>query len=72
MDAVAAGRGFTVTRSGHQFGELIPLRRRQRFVPKAEFVAMSRHAPIIDLAAFRTDQDAAFDGYEDDPYGRQT
>lgn len=70
MDAVAHGRGFTVTRNGHRIGELIPLRRRRRFVPKSEFVAMSRHAPIIDLAAFRADQDGAFDGYEDDPYER--
>jgi prevent-host-death family protein len=67
MDAVAHGHGFTVTRNGHRIGELIPLRRRRRFVPKAEFVAMSRHAPVIDLAAFRADQDA---GYEDDPYER--
>jgi prevent-host-death family protein len=32
MDAVESGRSFTVTRDGHEIGELIPLRRRRRFV----------------------------------------
>ena len=70
MDAVAQGHGFTVTRNGHRIGELIPLRRRRRFVPRTEFATMSRHAPVIDLAAFRADQDAAFDVAVDDPYER--
>lgn len=70
MDAVAQGHGFTVTRNGHRIGELIPLRRHRRFVPRAEFVAMSQRAPAVDLAAFRADQDAALDGYLDDPYER--
>lgn len=42
-------------------GELIPLRRRRRFVPQQEFIAMSRNAPAVDLDAFRADQDAALD-----------
>ncbi len=61
MDAVEHGQSFTVTRDGHRIGELIPLRRRRTFVPKQEFVAMSRNAPAIDLAAFRADQGAALD-----------
>jgi prevent-host-death family protein len=70
MDAVEHGQAFTVTRDGHQIGELIPLRRRRRFVPRMEFAAMSRVAPAIDLEAFRADQDAAADHDASDPYAR--
>ena len=58
MDAVEHGHSFTVTRDGHQIGELIPLRRRA-FVPRQEFATMSRNAPDGCLDAFRADQDAA-------------
>ncbi|MFF6992635.1 type II toxin-antitoxin system Phd/YefM family antitoxin [Streptomyces sp. NPDC010273] len=58
MDAVQSGRSFTVTRDGHRIGELIPLRRRRRFVPREEFAAMSRTAPGLCPDAFRADQDA--------------
>jgi prevent-host-death family protein len=61
MDAVEGGQAFTVTRDGREIGELIPTRRRRRFVPRGEFAAISRNAPTIDLAAFRADQDAAAD-----------
>jgi antitoxin (DNA-binding transcriptional repressor) of toxin-antitoxin stability system len=61
MDAVERGESFTVTRDGHQIGELIPLQRRRRFIPRAEFAALSRNAPAIDVDAFRADQDAALD-----------
>ncbi|MFG1621095.1 type II toxin-antitoxin system Phd/YefM family antitoxin [Kribbella sp. NPDC049227] len=37
MDAVEGGQVFVVTRDGHRIGELLPLRRRRRFVPRAEF-----------------------------------
>lgn len=70
MDAVQGGQAFTVTRDGHRVGELIPLRRRRRFVPRAEFVAMSRTAPDISLDAFRDDQDAVVEQELDDPYAR--
>ena len=33
MDAVEGGQAFTVTRDGREIGELIPIRRRRRFVP---------------------------------------
>jgi antitoxin (DNA-binding transcriptional repressor) of toxin-antitoxin stability system len=59
MDAVERGASFTVTRDGHRIGELIPLRRKRRFVSREEFAAMSRNAPSIEIAAFRSDQDAA-------------
>jgi prevent-host-death family protein len=70
MDAVERGQAFTVTRDGHQIGELIPLRRRRRFVTREEFAAMSRSAPSIDLEAFRADQEAALDHRATDPYER--
>jgi antitoxin (DNA-binding transcriptional repressor) of toxin-antitoxin stability system len=70
MDAVEAGQSFTLTRDGHGIGGLIPLRRRRRFVPRAEFAAMSRSAPDISLEAFRADQDATAAQKIDDPYTR--
>ncbi|GAA0602834.1 prevent-host-death protein [Kribbella sandramycini] len=70
MDAVQGGQSFTVTRDGHRIGELIPLRRRRRFVPREEFAAMSRTAPTISLEAFRADQDTFADHELDDSYGR--
>jgi prevent-host-death family protein len=70
MDAVEHGQAFTVTRDGHQIGELIPIRRRRRFVSRQEFAAMSRNAPLGNLDAFRADQDATADHENDDPYDR--
>ncbi len=61
MDAVENGQAFTVTRDGHRIGELIPLRRRRRFIPREEFAAMSRSAPAIDIETFRADQEATLD-----------
>jgi antitoxin (DNA-binding transcriptional repressor) of toxin-antitoxin stability system len=70
MDAVENGQAFTVTRDGHRIGELIPLRRRRRFVPRQEFAAMSEIAAAPDLDAFRADQEAAADHDLTDPYAR--
>ncbi|MFG3242199.1 type II toxin-antitoxin system Phd/YefM family antitoxin [Streptomyces sp. NPDC048157] len=70
MDAVQGGQSFTVTRDGHQIGELIPLRRRRRFVPREEFASMSRTAPDISLDAFRADQDRTAEQGTDDLYAR--
>jgi antitoxin (DNA-binding transcriptional repressor) of toxin-antitoxin stability system len=61
VDAVERGESFLVTSGGHRIGELVPLRGRRRFVPRAEFVAMSRMAPDIKLKSFQTDQDAALE-----------
>ena len=69
MDAVERGQGFTVTRDGHQIGELLPLRGRRRFVARAEFAALSWGAPELDLETFRRDQALALDDSADDPYG---
>jgi prevent-host-death family protein len=68
MDAVERGQGFTVTRDGHRIGELVPLRRRRRFVTREEFATTSRGSPSIDLDAFRADQEAALDQRTSDPY----
>jgi prevent-host-death family protein len=70
MDAVEHGQAFTVTRDGHRIGELIPLRRRRRFVPRQEFAAMSRSAPGIDIEMFRADQEEAFDHEAGSAYER--
>jgi prevent-host-death family protein len=70
MDAVERGQAFTVTRDGHEIAELIPLRRRRRFVSSAEFAETSRAAAEIDLATFRADQDASYDQGTVDPYAR--
>ena len=70
MDAVEHGHSFTVTRDGHRIGELIPLRRRRRFVSRAEFTTMSRNAPGVDLDAFRADQDLAAEHEAASPYER--
>ncbi|MFE6054589.1 type II toxin-antitoxin system Phd/YefM family antitoxin [Kitasatospora sp. NPDC056446] len=69
MDAVQAGQSFTVTRDGHRIGELVPLRRRRKFVSRAEFAAMSRSAPDISLDAFRADQEATAKHQADDYKG---
>ena len=70
MDAVEHGQSFTVTRDGHRIGELVPLRRRRRFVSREEFAAMSRNAPDVDLDAFRADQEATLDHKPTSPYER--
>lgn len=70
MDAVQSGQAFTVTRGGHRIGELIPLRRRRRFVTRQEFAAMSTGAPGISLDVFRADQEATADQEMRDPYDR--
>jgi prevent-host-death family protein len=70
MDAVEHGTSFTVTRDGHRIGELIPLRRRRRFVSRQEFATMSRNAPSVDLEAFRADQDVATDHEHGGAYER--
>lgn len=70
MDAVQQGQSFTVTRDGHELGELIPLRHRRRFVSRGESAAMSRTAPDISLGTFRADQDVAAEQEQDDPCER--
>jgi prevent-host-death family protein len=70
MDAVEDGQSYTVTRDGREIGELVPLRRRRRFVSRTEFVGMSRSAPGFDLERFRAEQDSVLAGDLDDPYAR--
>jgi len=59
MDAVERGQVFTVTRDGHRIKELVPLRKRQRFLMREEFKATSHRIPALNLEAFRADQEAA-------------
>lgn len=70
MDAVEAGEAFTVTRDGREIGELAPLRRKRRFVPREEFAAMSKGVPALDSDAFLADIRNAFDDEIADPYAR--
>ena len=70
MDAVEHGQSFTVTRDGREIGELVPLRRRRRFVTREEFAAASQFAATVDLTAFRADQDATYEQVVGDPYAR--
>jgi len=70
MDAVERGESFTVTRDGREIGELVPLRRRQRFLPRADFVHGSRIVVDLDPDAFRHDLDTVIDDSVHDPYGR--
>ncbi|MFI5717934.1 type II toxin-antitoxin system Phd/YefM family antitoxin [Nocardia sp. NPDC051750] len=69
MDAVQNGQTFTVTRNGHQIGQLVPLRRR-RFVSRDEFAAMSRTSGDIDLEGFREGQDVNAESYADRSFDR--
>lgn len=54
--------------TGGEIGELIPLRRPKRFVPRADFIHASRHLPVLDADQFRADIDAAIDSSIDDPF----
>ncbi|MDR0847473.1 MAG: type II toxin-antitoxin system prevent-host-death family antitoxin [Propionibacteriaceae bacterium] len=69
MDAVERGEEFVVTRDGRDVGELIPLRRTQRFVHRADFVAMSAGLVPLDPDRFFADL-AGIDQDLSDPYGR--
>ena len=70
MDAVEQGHSFVVTRDGREIGQLIPLRRRRRFILRAEFAAGSSHLPAVDPQRFRADQEHSFVQTWDDPYDR--
>lgn len=61
LRAVEAGEDFVVTRNGTALAELRPLRRRRRFVSRAELVVAARVLAPIDAAAFRTDVDEVLD-----------
>lgn len=69
MDAVEHGERFTVTRDGRPIGELVPLAK-PHFVNRADFVAGSVGAPVIDLKWFRDDIEVSIDLGVEDPYAR--
>jgi antitoxin (DNA-binding transcriptional repressor) of toxin-antitoxin stability system len=58
MRRLDLGESFVVTRHGAPVGELRPLRR-HRFVSSDVVAQAFRHAPPVDLTAFRADLDAA-------------
>jgi prevent-host-death family protein len=68
MDAVQRGESFTVTRDGHEIGQLVPLRHRGRFVPRERFALASRTGAAVDVERFRADVDAVVDQDVVDPY----
>lgn len=70
LDAVEDGQSFIVTRDGREVGELVPLQQRRRFVPRADFAAMSVGVGGTNPERFRHEQDAYLDPYVDDPYER--
>lgn len=63
-----AGQPFTVTRTGHQIGELTPPRPRRRFTSRDVFKAMSRSAPSVSLDAFRANQNHTAEQGTHNPY----
>ena len=70
MDSVEHGQAFTVTRDGHQIGELIPLRRPRTFVSREQFLAGWASAGSVDPDRLRADIDAMIDNEVLDPYER--
>jgi antitoxin (DNA-binding transcriptional repressor) of toxin-antitoxin stability system len=70
MDSVERGQSFTVTRDGHQIGELIPLRQPRTFVSREQFLAGYHDSGPIDLDRFRADLDIVIDNEASDPYER--
>lgn len=70
MDSVERGQAFTVTRDGHQIGELVPLRRRRTFIPREEFLAGRTTTSPVDPDRLRADLDAVIDDENPDPYAR--
>jgi antitoxin (DNA-binding transcriptional repressor) of toxin-antitoxin stability system len=67
MDSVERGQAFTVTRDGHQIGELVPLSHRRTFVPRGEFLGAAGTGPL-DPDRFRAELDAVIDNEVSDPY----
>ncbi len=61
MRRVEAGEVFIITRNGVPVGELRPLSRRQRFVPREQALAAFAGAPHIDAKRFFADIDAIVD-----------
>lgn len=57
MDGVEQGQTYTVMRDGHSIGQLVPLRRKPRFVSSAVFAGGTATAPDIDPDRFRADLD---------------
>jgi antitoxin (DNA-binding transcriptional repressor) of toxin-antitoxin stability system len=70
MDALEAGRRFSVTRNGHHIGDLVPVRERRTFVSRTDFAEMSMRMPQVDYGRFRADLDRNVDDEAYDPFER--
>jgi hypothetical protein len=70
MDALEAGRRFSVTRNGHHIGDLVPAHHRRTFVSRVDFAEASQRMPRIDYDRYRVDLDRHVDGEAYDPYER--
>lgn len=71
MDAVERGDSFTVTRSGHQIGELTPRTVRRKFISRAEVLSAWSTVPAIDPDELRDEMDALVTPFAADPHERQ-
>lgn len=62
MRALDDGEVFVIKRDGKPVGELRPIqRRRRKFIPKEELLALFEGAPPVDYEQFRADIDAFVD-----------
>ena len=61
MRRLEAGESFVITRNGVPVGELRPVVRRQRYVPREQVLAAFAGAPAIDAERFFADVDAILD-----------
>jgi antitoxin (DNA-binding transcriptional repressor) of toxin-antitoxin stability system len=71
MDCVERGESFTVTRGGHEIGELVPLPQKRTFITRDEFMALGRGLPVIDADQFWADIDAVTDPYYHDRFAEE-
>lgn len=72
MDAVERGESFVVTRDGREIGELVPRRKPQRFVTRADFARGTAALPRVSVRIadqFLADIAAASDDEGNDPLG---
>lgn len=70
MDGLERGERYAVTRNGYHIGDLVPIRRKRRFVSRAEFAAVSRGMPRMDDRKYREDMDQYVNDDLYDPYDR--
>lgn len=70
MDGLEAGESYTVTRRGREVAELIPIRRKRRYVTRESFMAMDQVGPGVDADRAILDVRGAFSDDLRDPFDR--